>query len=144
MATKECFKCHEVLPLSAFYRHPMMADGHLGKCKECTKRDVRANRRLKLDQYREYDRDRFKNDVARRAYEYARRDEVREKYPEKYRARTAVGNAIRDGRLIRLPCEVCGHPKTEGHHDDYSRPLDVRWLCKEHHEAFHHSLEEAS
>lgn len=143
MATKECFKCHEVLPLSAFYRHPMMGDGHLGKCKECTKRDVRANRRLKLEKYREYDRDRFKNDPERRAAQYATAAEMAAKYPEKERARNAVNNAVRDGRLIRRPCEVCGNPKSEGHHDDYSKPLEVRWLCRVHHEAFHHPMQEA-
>jgi len=50
----------------------------------------------------------------------------------------AVGNAIRDGRLNRGPCEVCGSRESvEGHHEDYSKPLDVRWLCREHHKALH-------
>lgn len=143
VSEKQCFRCGESKPLSEFYTHPMMGDGHLGKCKECTKRDVRANRRIKLEQYREYDRDRFKNDPERRAAQYAYTAQLEEKYPEKRRARHMVSNAIRDGRLIRKPCEVCGHLKAEAHHDDYSKPLDVRWLCKDHHEAFHHSMEEA-
>ena len=54
------------------------------------------------------------------------------RWPEKYRARTKVGNAIRDGRLIRKPCEVCGQ-KAHAHHEDYSKPLDVRWFCPLHH-----------
>lgn len=60
-----------------------------------------------------------------------------EKYPEKHYAHRKMRNAIRNGILIRMPCEVCGEEKTEGHHDDYSLPLSVRWLCKKHHLEVH-------
>lgn len=53
--------------------------------------------------------------------------------PEKHKAHLLMRNAIRQGRLIRGACEVCGCAQVEGHHDDYSKPLDVRWLCKPHH-----------
>jgi hypothetical protein len=53
---------------------------------------------------------------------------------ENYRA---PSNAIRDGRLIRQPCEVCGALNVEAHHDDYSKPLTVRWLCRRHHLEHH-------
>jgi hypothetical protein len=49
------------------------------------------------------------------------------------RAHWTVHNAIRDGRLTRQPCEICGAANTDAHHDDYSLPLDVRWLCRKHH-----------
>ena len=39
----------------------------------------------------------------------------------------------RMGVLVPKPCEVCGDEKVEKHHDDYSKPLQVRWLCKQHH-----------
>lgn len=61
------------------------------------------------------------------------------KHPEKHAAHLAMTAAIRRGELVRQPCEVCGNPKTDGHHDDYSKPLDVRWLCRVHHLEHHKS-----
>lgn len=55
-------------------------------------------------------------------------------------ARSALSRALREGLLVRLPCEVCGNPKSEGHHDDYAAPLVVRWLCRLHHRQ-HHAAE---
>jgi hypothetical protein len=45
--------------------------------------------------------------------------------------------AIKKGLVEKKPCEKCGDPKSEAHHDDYLKPLDVTWLCKEHHTARH-------
>ncbi len=142
---KECFKCHQTLPLSEFYKHPKMSDGRLGKCKECTKRDARSVRRAKIDYYRQYDVKRFHEDPHRRQYQFAATKELEAKYPDRMKARTTTSNAIRDGRLVRQPCEVCGiTDHIEAHHDDYSKPLDVRWLCRRHHNEHHHPLEQAS
>lgn len=61
-----------------------------------------------------------------------------ERWPDKVRARKLVYEAIRRGELERQPCEECG--ATEGvqaHHEDYSRPLDVTWLCGECHRDLH-------
>jgi hypothetical protein len=44
-----------------------------------------------------------------------------------------VGLAKRLGWLKRQPCEVCGDPNSDGHHEDYSKPLAVTWLCRTHH-----------
>jgi hypothetical protein len=48
-------------------------------------------------------------------------------------AHNAVEIAVKYGRLEKLPCVVCGDAKSEGHHEDYGKPLDVIWLCKKHH-----------
>lgn len=53
------------------------------------------------------------------------------------RAREKARAAIRSGALVRQACEVCGDGRTQAHHDDYSKPLDVRWLCHEHHREWH-------
>ncbi|KKB80797.1 hypothetical protein VW35_00890 [Devosia soli] len=59
------------------------------------------------------------------------------KDPHKRRARNKTWKAILNGTLVQNPCEVCGELPAEAHHDDYSKPLEVRWLCKMHH-AEHH------
>jgi hypothetical protein len=141
---KVCFKCGEPKPLDAFYRHPMMADGHLGKCKECARADVIKNRLDKIDHYRSFDKLRAslphrvaaRKEYAQTANGKAARRRARKKswrkFPERRTATLAVGNAIRDGRLIRQPCMFCG-AWAQAHHPDYSRPLDVVWLCHQHH-----------
>lgn len=58
----------------------------------------------------------------------------------KRRANAMVARAVKKGALIRQPCEVCGLSATVAHHDDYSKPLDVRWLCWGHHAEYHKSI----
>ena len=114
-----------------------MADGHLNKCKKCTKNDVNKYRSENIEKIRSYDRDRFKNDIDRRKYSIESMKKKKKKYPEKYKARTAVNNAVRDKRLEKLPCAICGDKKSTAHHEDYSKPLEVVWVCL----VCHHKLE---
>ena len=58
-------------------------------------------------------------------------------YRKKAKCRAIAGHATRDGRLKKGPCEKCGQASVEAHHDDYSKPLSVRWLCRLHHEEIH-------
>ena len=58
---------------------------------------------------------------------------------EVHAAHDAVEVAIANGSLVRKPCEKCGAVRVDAHHDDYSRPLDVRWLCRGHHLEHHRS-----
>jgi hypothetical protein len=126
--TKKCFKCNEVKPLTEFYPHPKMADGHLNKCKTCTKNDVK-HRYDRLDGVHEYEHERAQRPERRaNRVEYGRTH--RKLYPEKARARTAVSNGLRDGKITKGPCVHCGTTeKVQAHHHDYSKPLDVEWVC---------------
>jgi hypothetical protein len=134
---KQCFKCQEFKPLGEFYRHPRMSDGHLNKCKLCAMKDVSENYHKRKDQYAAYERDREER-PDRKASKIRYQRERRRRHPNKYRARNAVSNAIRDGRILRQACEVCGTTEgVEAHHVDYDRPLDVRWLCFADHRAEH-------
>jgi len=148
MQSKVCFRCNQAKPIDSFYAHPGMADGRLGKCKECTKADTRANRELRKDYYQKYDRERAnipKRVAARKAHEktdaYAKshkRSTAKWLVSNRTRrkAQIAVGNAIRSGLLARQPCHICGRD-AEAHHPDYSRALDVVWLCSAHHARLH-------
>ena len=147
--SKKCFKCGEIKSLSAYYKHPAMSDGHLGKCKECAKVDSNKHRQENLESVQEYDRSRgmLPHRVAAREL-YSQTEAYRDSQnkasikwdkqnPVKKDAICRVNNAIRDGRLEKYPCEICGDDKVHGHHDDYAKPLDVRWLCPTHHVEWH-------
>lgn len=68
---------------------------------------------------------------------------ARLKRPEevaKMRARQTARFAVAQGKMKRHPCEVCGEGPTEAHHDDYAKPLEVRWLCFVHHQEVHRAI----
>lgn len=129
---KRCFKCGAEKPLSEFYKHAKMADGHLNKCKECTKSDVKTHRK-ENDSVRDYDRKRGNRQSAEDLRKY------RAENPKKYEAHRWINNAVRDGRLIKAAnCEICSSGfAIEGHHDDYNQPKVVRWLCSRCHSVWH-------
>lgn len=130
--SKRCFKCSTVLPITEFYRHPMMGDGHLGKCKECTKRDSTARRNAKIEEVREYDRRRAKA-PKRRAHQKRITKAWVAANPKARWSHGKLAYNVRAGKITRpTKCEDCGDDSRliEAHHPDYSRPLDVEWLCK--------------
>jgi hypothetical protein len=60
--------------------------------------------------------------------------------PQARWAHAALESAIRRGLIEREPCEVCGAEPTDGHHEDYSKPMDVAWLCRLHHRQEHRRI----
>jgi hypothetical protein len=111
---KRCKDCHMILPVSSFNRDRTKKDGLDWRCRKCS--SIR-------------EKSRPSHSYRQRAYE--------KKYPQKKKAHFAVKDAIIRGVLQRLPCEICGNPKAHAHHDDYSKPLEVRWLCPQHHVEHH-------
>ncbi len=137
-----CTKCGDEKPLSGYYKHPAGKDGRDTTCAECRKSYVRANRAERIEYYRAYDRQRAKHPGrvrARADYAMANPRPRPEPDPVKRAARVAVGNALRDGKLLRpTQCDVCATPCTpHGHHDDYTKPLDVIWCCTACHGLIH-------
>lgn len=109
--------------------------GVASRCKECHKAAIKVSRTARLEEVRDYDKQRAR--LPNRVEQNLRiSTEWRRKNEQGYKAQTAVGNALRDGRLKRQPCWVCGE-KAVAHHPDYSAPLDVVWLCQAHHKQTH-------
>lgn len=162
MLKKTCSRCREELPTSDFGRENRTKSGLKSACRPCEAARQREwyaacpeRRKKKIAtaaKWHATNRERSlelkrANGITRRNREresgvYAEirrkaRRKNRERYPQKARARYAVGNAIRSGKLVRQPCLVCGNEKSEAHHADYQKTLDVMWLCRLHHRAWH-------
>lgn len=58
--------------------------------------------------------------------------------PIKIKARSILNTAVKFGRVVKQPCRICGSPKSTAHHFDYSKPLEVDWLCMLHHIEVYH------
>lgn len=146
---KVCSKCEKLKDSSSFYKDKSKKDGLASTCKECS--DARTNAWIELNRERtnanhstwlkanpDGKRASNKTWVKSNPERVSERDKsYRDKWPEKFHARQAVKYALKIGKIIRQPCEVCGEPKTHAHHDDYSKQLDVRWLCRKHHDQLH-------
>ena len=135
---KVCRSCGINKDIGEYYAHREMADGHLNICKECIKRNVR-NRRLRFPtKVREYDRRRSTNPeriLSSRKITKRQRGSVLGYQA----AHNAVCRAVRKGSLVKPnKCSLCGNAgRIEAHHSDYSKPLDVIWLCCECHKRAH-------
>ena len=141
--SKICFKCKTTKPLSEFYKHDQMADGHLNKCIDCAKDDEHKRRITKIDEIRAYDRERAKlPHRAKAAIEQTKK--WRDEDKRRARCHNAVARALRNGGLKHNPCSVCGNGQSIAHHEDYDKPLDVVWLCQPCHKARHAEINKAS
>lgn len=114
----ECRVCKQRVVSREWYRK------NAGRGRE----SARLSRERRADAVRAYDRERG----------------YREYDVEKARARRAVNHAVAAGRLERQSCERCGTTNAEAHHDDYTKPLDVRWLCRPHHMELHRRYEQVA
>ena len=98
-------------------------------------RGYREKNRVKLRNYsREY------NKKWRKENGYRNEEKYHKKYPEKQSCRQLLNYAIRSKKIKRGVCEVCGKKNAQAHHEDYCKPLEVRWFCPLHHTQHHLSL----
>lgn len=131
---KHCLKCDRWLPIESFgLRAQSKTDGHQSSCKDCQRAYIKAHQ----DYIAEYNRQWKQTPNGKESHRQAM-IRSQKKHREKVQARWKVKEAIRTGRLVRLPCQFCGDQKSQAHHDDYDKPLDVVWVCHSCHiERFH-------
>jgi hypothetical protein len=131
---KNCFKCGKTLPLTEFYKHPKMPDGHVNKCIKCNKADVRGNyleNKLKdgfIEKERKRGRQKYHSLYKGTLKENNKRNDIyKQKYPEKYLSKIKCGN-------LKKPFEGA-----EKHHWSYNieHAKDVIWLSKKDHMKSH-------
>jgi hypothetical protein len=121
----ECKKCKKPKSDGDFYASSKST------CKDCVRARSLEYRDLNIEQVREYDRCRGNRQDKGYLKDY------RNKNPKRYKAHNIVNNSIRDKKLFKDPCEICGNEKSVAHHDDYDKPLNIRWLCQAHHKQWH-------
>lgn len=123
-----CAACWETLPIEDFNPSTQRRSGRQSYCKGCSRTRTReAHQRLRQDpEYR-------RSEVARQKERYWSEPEYRQRKV----ARTRASHALLRGDIQRAPCP-CGNPDAEMHHEDYSRPLEVKWLCRPCHVVEHY------
>ena len=141
-----CRKCGERKNVKKFRRHHKEGPyepWNLRICKDCVHSEY-------LDRYSDEDK---RDALKKSSLEWKKNNPehhaaINKKWyhanKHKARASSKLRYAIRRGKIERLPCEVCGTThKVQGHHDSYKEghELDVRWLCQDHHKAWHWILD---
>lgn len=140
---KKCSKCGTEKPVEDFLSEKKALDGLKAECGDCLRVRSRNFSRNNRDAIRERnaaamteEKRQKRNEDARSKY-HSMTDEQR----IRRKARAKLFYFLSEGRIKKLPCEVCGNQEVEAHHDDYSKPLEVKWLCIKHHGVVHRKYE---
>jgi hypothetical protein len=154
MKHKKCNRCGEWKLCAEFHKRSDRPNGLQPKCKACQKAINYKWRAANPEQTRDLRRSSYSaiGHVTKRVYDSTpdarakHRENARQyraRNPEKVRAHNAVRHAVKMGRLQRTGCAVCGAGNAHAHHHDYTKPLDVIWLCKTHHADEHRKARHA-
>lgn len=146
---KNCKKCRKQLAFDFFYPSKVTKDSFGIYCKPCSSQAAKEYRQKNKEKLKAYESSR-KDDPERKLAnkKYQQREDVKIRYRKKRLdwkktnnkkklAHDAVSFALETGKLKRIPCEVCGEIKVDAHHVDYTKRLEVMWLCRRHHIQWH-------
>lgn len=142
---KRCSRCRRSLDVSQFYKNRSQPDGLQNQCVGCKHE---ASRKYLSRDYGSRDTSRVgaprksltaEQIIARRRASVKRYHALHPaEWSIKGAARQKAGRALSAGLLVRQPCEMADCAAKSGmHHDDYTKPLAVRWLCTKHHRWIH-------
>jgi len=147
---KKCNSCNTEKLDDSFHKRKASVDGLSSKCKACQSEYDKARNGLEKRVlarlvYQKTDRGIERSSLAKKRWAEKNADKIyentkryREEFPLKYKAHGKVAYEIKMGNLHQQPCEVCGiNENLCAHHDDYAKPLNIRWLCAKHHKRWH-------
>lgn len=117
---KKCSACQELKSFEFFNIDKHQSSGYATYCKSCKKEKDKIRQKTRV-----VDKD--------------KKDAWRKLFPDRKNAQAKVFRALKSGKIFKQPCFVCGET-AEAHHPDYSRPLDVVWLCPPHHRQAHNNI----
>ena len=147
MKHKVCSKCGVKQKFSEFLwqRRDRINMTNSSYCRTCRKKQLREYHKKYWKLNSESIKARVKKWRERTPHKYAESsDKYNKKYPERHAANRYIRYEIIRGRLKKKPCKKCGEThRVQAHHEDYSKPADIVWLCPKHHRARHRELAKA-
>ena len=138
---KICIVCKTDKDLNEYYSDNIKKDKKKNVCKECYDSQVSQYRKTekskkirKVMSKRYYSSDKGKLKIAEQSKRYNKLNG---------RCNKIIYNAIKENKILKGICMVCKEAKTDAHHENYNKPLEVLWLCRKHHKQLHASMNKA-
>jgi len=148
---KLCKHCNQIKPFDSFRPDARIKSGLSSWCKPCSNKRSNESKKKNPEKLKLRDRRKYEKKMRRLygdSYVVGSESNIKRRggrkevlSPEEARIRHNVRRvtrrAVANGKIAKMPCQVCGHHLSEIHHPDYSKPLDVIWLCPTHHREIH-------